>query len=44
VLDTLRALEIGTDQIQAASLPINPEYSNPAPGGMITVSATVSGR
>ena len=32
VLDTLRALGIGADQLQTASLQINPDYSNPAPG------------
>ena len=32
VLDTLRALGIGIDQVQTASLQITPEYSNPGPG------------
>lgn len=42
VLDTLRALGIGADQLQTASLQINPEYSNPAPGQRQRVSGYVA--
>jgi uncharacterized protein YggE len=42
VLDTLRALGIAAEQIQTASLQINPEFVSAAPGGRTRVSGYVA--
>ncbi len=42
VLDTLKALGIGAEQLQTASLQINPEYANPGPGQRPKVTGYVA--